>query len=317
MEFHETIKYIRERSNIKQKEIYEGIVSSTTYSRFENGTRELPIKEIEKLAARLGLRISDLIDIQNDNDEAIIYISKKVRLAFYNKLTKNELIKLYEFVKAGKNTSLIIERYYYYIRNHFSKKCSSIPPLNKQEMKKLYNRITSLKSLSPSYLQFILEFLPYFSNHELLRLSELVINHTINHFATLNIRYESQLPDIYFNISDLSIDRAVYSSGQAKILLLENAQLMLDNLLDYQKNKFSTDHIILYRFSRYRYKYYSTTNIKEQEKIKSEIKKFINELTILNDNSPIPNIYAINCIKSLENLLANNLPLNNIQYIIH
>lgn len=64
MRFHETIKYIRIKLNLTQKDIYEGIVSQSTYSRFENGLRILPIEDIEVFANRLGMQLSDVYTIR-------------------------------------------------------------------------------------------------------------------------------------------------------------------------------------------------------------------------------------------------------------
>ena len=99
--------------------------------------------------------------------------------------------------------------------------------------------------------------------------------------------------------------------------LLNNASKILETLINYQKIKYSSDHVLLYRFSKYRLEYYKTENPNLRQQAILNLREFLEELYYLKSKSPIRHVYAEECVKSIENLLSGNDPSEVINYIIN
>lgn len=133
----------------------------------------------------------------------------------------------------------------------------------------------------------------------------------------MNSRYAHQLPDTLFNLADRSIDQATKVTSKLKKDLLKNASEILETLINYQRIKYSSDHVLLYRFSKYRLEYYKTENPNLRQQAILNLREFLEELYYLKSKSPIRHVYAEECIKSIENLLSGNGPSEVINYIIN
>ena len=99
--------------------------------------------------------------------------------------------------------------------------------------------------------------------------------------------------------------------------LLQNADELLETLIKYQEIKYSSDHVILYKVSKYRYDYYIAKDEKEKQAAIMNLEDFLEELKYYITKSPVKHIYAEGCIPSVQNTLAGKLPLKEINYIIN
>ena len=317
MELHQTIKYIRKKLNMTQDEISNDIVSRTSYSRFENGKRILSISDIEKLANRLGMQLSDIIDIQNEKNQILLFITQQCKEAFSGHLKTEDIEALYRYVDDLKDRSMTYLRYHYYIRQHFNHVSDLIPKLTKKDTDSVYKEIKARKNITAIYLQFIIDFTAHFTDEQIIDISTIFKDYDFRQISSLNSRYAYQLPDALFNLADRSIDRATKTTNELKINLLNNANEILETLINYQKIKYSSDHVLLYRFSKYRLEYYKTKNPILRQQAILNLREFLGELYHLKTKSPIRHIYAEECIKSIENLLSGNGPSEVINYIIN
>lgn len=323
MRFHEAIKYIRIKLDLTQKEIYEGIVSQTTYSRFENGERVLPIEVIEAFANRLGVQLSEIYNIQKEQDQRMVYIIDKTK-EFLNQKTNigseidiQRLESLFRTADEYKNTSLEFLRYYYYIRQHFHEFSPQIPQITVKDADYVYSELKKRRMITSIHLQFIIDFTVNFSDKRILDISNLFKNYDFKQISSLNSRYSYQLPEALSNLADRSIDRALYQEEEMKNKLLQNADELLETLIKYQEIKYSSDHVILYKVSKYRYDYYIAKDEKEKQAAIMNLEDFLEELKYSISKSPVKHIYAEGCIPSVQNTLAGKLPLKEINYIIN
>lgn len=323
MQFHETIKYIRTNQNLRQKDLYVDILSQTTYSRFEKGERMLPIEDIEKIANRLGMQLSDIYNIQTEQDKRMVYIIDEINkfMAIKNttesKLTIADIDSLYHCAEDFKDISLSFLRYYYYIRQHFHDFSPNIPEIKVEDVNSIYKKIKKLKSLTAVYLQFIIDFTVHFSDDQILNISNLFKDYDFKQVSSLNSRFSFQLPEALSNLTDTSIDRALHREEKMKTLLLQNADELLKTLIKYQEIKYSSDHVLLYKISKFRYDYYIADSKKSKALAKEKLEEFLIELEYLIKKSPVPHIYAQACIPSVKNTLSGKLPLKEINYIIN
>lgn len=323
MQFHETIKYIRIKLHLTQKEIYQGLVSQSTYSRFENGERTLPIENVEEFANRLGLQLSDVYNIQKEQDNRMVYIIAEIKVCLNQKndlkqeLDIKRLEKLFQTANEYKNTSLAFLRYFYYIRQHFHQFSPKISKINAKDTDNVYSELKKRKMITEIYLQFIIDFTVHFSDEQILHISKFFDQYEFEQISSLNSRYSYQLPEALSNLADSSIDRALYAKPDLQKKLLDNAEKLLSSLFNYQKIKYSTDNVILYRVSKYRYDYYIADNEKAKKKAIKNLEEFLEELIYNISKSPVKHIYAEACIPSIKNTLAGKLPLKEINYIIN
>lgn len=317
MQFHQAIKYIRKKVNMTQDEISKDIVSRTSYSRFENGDRVLSISDIEKLANRLGIQLSDIIDIQNEKNQVLLFITQQCKEAFAGNLDIEDIEALYRYTDDLKDRSMTYLRYHYYVRQHFNHVSNLIPELSKKDTDYVYKEIKARKNITAIYLQFIIDFTAHFSDEQILDISTIFKDYDFRQISSLNYRYAHQLPDALFNLADRSIDRATKVTSKIKKDLLNNASKILETLINYQKIKYSSDHVLLYRFSKYRLEYYKTENPNLRQQAILNLREFLEELYYLKSKSPIRHVYAEECVKSIENLLSGNDPSEVINYIIN
>ncbi|NQZ76084.1 MAG: helix-turn-helix transcriptional regulator [Ekhidna sp.] len=65
MALADNIKYIREEKSFLQKDVAEHIgVDKSTYSKIEKGTRELTVKELQKVAELFNLSIDQIVSFE-------------------------------------------------------------------------------------------------------------------------------------------------------------------------------------------------------------------------------------------------------------
>ncbi|BAO08487.1 hypothetical protein EMQU_2930 (plasmid) [Enterococcus mundtii QU 25] len=322
MRFHETIKYIRIKLNLTQKDIYEGIVSQSTYSRFENGLRILPIEDIEIFANRLGMQLSDVYTIQKEQDNCMTYIVNQTKKCLNQKndpmkeLNIYSLEHLFQTANEYKNSSLEFLRYFYLIRQHFHKFSPNIPKITSKNTDRIYFELKKRKLITRIHHQFIIDFTVHFSDEQILDISNFFKEYDFNQLSSFNSQYSYQLPEALSNLADSSIDRASYRTDNIRGKLLDNANELLSILFKYQNIKYSSDHVILYKASKYRYDYYIADNEQAKASARQNLEDFLEELKYYISKAPVRHIYAEGCIPSVENTLAGKLPLKEINYII-
>lgn len=64
MEMNRLIKRIREKEGLSQSDVADGIMSRTSYSRFESGDRSISFDEVNKVMQKLKIHATDLNDLE-------------------------------------------------------------------------------------------------------------------------------------------------------------------------------------------------------------------------------------------------------------
>lgn len=316
MELYEAVRYARLKMNMKQAEVCEGIISKTSYSRFEKGSRSLTLDQFEKILDRLGLQLNDIDDIQKEQDKDITYLLTQINLGLEDELTESELSELHQFSSQFKNKSLVFLRYYYFICQYFHEKCESIPRISTEDTNMIFERIEKSQIITSTYLQFIIDFLTYFTDEQVIYLGDCLLKNIKPPQLSLNARYTTRLPEALVNLADTYIDRGVKASPEKKDQFFSRVQPILSALLSLLETRFQFNYIVLYKLQKYRYKYYTATNEYALEHARDLLKTYLDELKQIEHLSILPNSYARMSICSIENLLENDKPSDQIYYII-
>lgn len=94
--FNENLKFAREKKNMTQKEVADGIgVAKSTYSLYESGNREPNVQTIKKISDILNVSADELLGLNSENTTIAAHFDG-------NEYTAEELedIRAYaEFVK--------------------------------------------------------------------------------------------------------------------------------------------------------------------------------------------------------------------------
>lgn len=317
MELYEAVRYARSKLKMTQSEVCEGIISTTSYSRFEKGTRSLTLDQFEKILDRLGLQLNDINDIQKEQDTEITYVINQINLGLADKLPESELTELYQYTKQLKDKSLVFLRYYYLTCQYFHKKNKSIPSISEADTKMIFERIKKSQNITSTYLQFIIDFMTYFTDDQVIYLGDNLLKNIKYPQLSLNARYITRIPDALINLTDTYIDRGVKASAEKKEQFFSRVQPILSALLSLLETRFQFNYIVLYKLQKYRYKYYTATNESELEHARNELKEYLVELEQIDHLSILPNNYARISMQSIENLLKNDKPSEHVYYIIN
>lgn len=317
MELYEAVRYARSKLKMTQSEVCEGIISTTSYSRFEKGTRSLTLDQFEKILDRLGLQLNDIDDIQKEQDTEITYVLNQINLGLADKLPESELTELYQYTKQLKDKSLVFLRYYCLTCQYFHKKNKSIPSISEADTKMIFERIKKSQNITSTYLQFIIDFMTYFTDDQVIYLGDNLLKNIKYPQLSLNARYITRIPDALINLADTYIDRGVKASAEKKEQFFSRVQPILSALLSLLETRFQFNYIVLYKLQKYRYKYYTATNESELEHARNELKEYLVELEQIDHLSILPNNYARISMQSIENLLKNDKPSEHVYYIIN
>lgn len=95
--FNENLKAARERRNMSQKEVAEGIgVAKSTYSLYESGNREPNVPTIKKIADFLNVSADDLLGINDEPQTIAAHFDG-------DEYTEEELEEIKQFAEFVKN----------------------------------------------------------------------------------------------------------------------------------------------------------------------------------------------------------------------
>lgn len=80
MSLADNIKKIREDRGLRQKEISNAVdIGYTSYNKVENGSREISVKELQRLAEFYNVTIDQIINLDNDVPKEVIIEDKQAQ----------------------------------------------------------------------------------------------------------------------------------------------------------------------------------------------------------------------------------------------
>lgn len=314
MELYETVKSLRKQLGFTQKMVSENILSESSYSRFERGLQGLSLTELEQVLERMGLQFNDINDLKQASNIHIAYIRKQMPLAFNNELSEEELYNLYLYAKNYQYENLMIQRYYFYIRQHFHSKCPKIPELLSEDFDYVFTIISNSKKLSSVYLQFIIDFTVHFTDKQLATIIKILTSTEVAWGTALDSTANRLVTSAYSNIVDTLIDRAILLNQPN---YLNQIPYLLEKFKESLTVYYSSDFNMLYTYSSLRYNYYSATEEEGRENVIKEIKKYLHSLQEHQGNTAIKNPYAEAISTSLNHLIKYGIPKNSPYYIIN
>jgi transcriptional regulator with XRE-family HTH domain len=317
MNINQTISALRKQLGFTQKDVSEGILSQSSYSRFERNEQSLSLEELEKILDRMGIQMNDINDLKQASNIHVAYIRKQIYSAFQGNLSNKEVVSLYFYSEEHKKESLMLLRYYYYIRQHFHTHSEQIPALTSKDLNEIFTVISRSKSLTSVYLQFIIDFTVHFTTPQLLHIINMYQNTEIPWGTAMDSTTNRLLPNLLSNIIDNLIDRAIVAKNEQDKQLLELVPALLDQLKKALDILYSFNFSLLYKYSKLRYQFYVAATVQERTNAETEIKTFIDHLTQIIQITEIRNPYAESCKAGMINLLESGIPKTSPWYIIN
>lgn len=102
-----TIKEIRKKQGLTQKEVYSGTVSRSFYVLFEKGESDISVSKFKKILDNLALSFEEFLYIHENTESEINTISNRI-FFFWKEKMYNELLDIYE---KYKNSPITREHY--------------------------------------------------------------------------------------------------------------------------------------------------------------------------------------------------------------
>ncbi len=79
MSLADNIKKIREDRGLRQKEVSNAIeIGYTSYNKVENGTREISVNELQRLANYYNTSVDQILNLENDIPKEVIIEDKTI-----------------------------------------------------------------------------------------------------------------------------------------------------------------------------------------------------------------------------------------------
>lgn len=320
MEMNRLIKRIREKEGLSQSDVADGIMSRTSYSRFESGDRSISFDEVNKVMQKLKIHATDLNDLENLENGEIVLIRSKIFDMLTNKISIEEFVDLYKSVERKKDTSANLYRYYLYIRAHFYKNTKEIPQITSKEINQLFQELKSRKHWTNYYIQLIMDFTSEFNSEQIIYLLKRLESYQIEWISPIDSQYLYLLPGCFSNIADKLIDLAVLDKTTNKNSLLSEANRAANKLQEILEIRPSIEYELLLKLQRIRHAYYSATTKTSFEIAKIKAKEYLKDIKILKEMqnfegrtlNTIPQIIE----QALLNLLNTGIPGDTIIYYV-
>ncbi|MGM0218915.1 helix-turn-helix domain-containing protein [Enterococcus sp. AZ126] len=143
MNIGDTLRFIRTKKNIKQKEMLPNHQDSSTYSRIENNQRIVKLNDLEVILQQLDVQAEEFFTLTSlDNQQEIFN-----HLYYYcgnhlnNQSTKKKLLEIYYQIENKAHKSIKDLSNYYAIKCFFHKKWEEVAPVNSDEINMIYEKL--------------------------------------------------------------------------------------------------------------------------------------------------------------------------------
>lgn len=318
MEINQIIKLLREKQKISQNEVSEGIMSRTSYSRFEKGERAISTNEYTKIMNRLRAHATDLNDIENLETVELNLIRTKHLAAFDDKLPKKELERLYFILEKRVNETPQFYRAYLYTKLHFHTESELIPEITEEEKEDLFQQLVHYKHWTNFYVKIIMDFTVLFTPAQLIYLLKRLETYRIEWISPIDCQYLHILPGALSNIADSLIDHAVLDQEKINTSLFPHVLSACKKLKQVIELRPSFEYSLLLKLHHIRLEYFSAESKKIKEAALVKAEKFLQEAIYINqlkdyDGDQIKTSAEI-VQNSLTNLIKLGRPGKEIKY---
>lgn len=289
----QAIDELRIARNMKQTDLIKNIMDPSSYSKMKNNQLNINLEDAYKLLVRLNANWVDLEDTYFFISEEEKYIQDTYTslLSAPKKDKKRiesfflEIQNLYE-----KNGEFL--RIYLLLKAYYSKMSAIIPKISREEMDKIFNRISQSTVLTSVDYKLIGDLTSYFTIEQLKILAPRILITDIHRFSLRSGIFQFYVPNCLSNIADIMIDNEEY----------DLATTLLNNLEEVAKYNNDFFLIFLKKFLEYRLNFFKESDPQEKQKILLEYKHFFDSAnTVFGE---IPNFLSFK--QSFENLQKNH-----------
>ncbi|EPI05703.1 DNA-binding helix-turn-helix protein [Enterococcus faecalis 13-SD-W-01] len=312
MEMNETIKILREMENISQAEVAEGIMSRSSYSKFEQGERSISVDEYTKIMHKLRAHATDLNDIDNLENAELSLIRHKHYLALKKMLPQKDLEELYQLVQKRKKESPQLYRAYLYTRLRFHKVSDKIPAITTQEVDDLFRELTQFNYWTNYYIKLIMDFTTIFSPKQLIYFLERLETYKVEWVSPVDCEYMHVLPGALSNIADSLIDHAVLDQEDINTSLFPYVLRACNKLEKILMLRPSFEYSLLLKLHLTRLEYFSASTPEAKEAALNKVQAYLQEVEFIENMKSYRNEKietAASIVKySLTNILETGRP---------
>ncbi|EOL45760.1 helix-turn-helix domain-containing protein [Enterococcus caccae] len=161
----ETLKFIRTKKNLTQKEILPDYIDPSAYSRVESQKRPIRINDLQEILDRLSITPDEFFSLSSLDHE-----QQQFRNLFYycgnhidNKTKKKKLLDYYFDLENNKGKSLRQISNYIAIKNFFHQHWDEVNTISTEEVKSLFNELNQRKFYFQYDYVLLSNLITYFS----------------------------------------------------------------------------------------------------------------------------------------------------------
>lgn len=269
----EAIDKLRIARKISQKDLCQGIMDPSTYSKIKKGDLALNLKDSYEFLSRLNASWADIQSLNLFSDPTIDKLSKE-----FNRLTADATtpIKNIEMLYTRlsnmdlQNSNLL--RLHLLLKKYYADQSNQIPKITSAEMDTLFRRIDISEILTSIDYLLLGDLTTEFSLEQLLKIYPRLLVTNLEEFLIKPRVFKLYIPQCLGNVADIFIDNHYFSEAKQ---LLNNLKTIAITI-----NSFFYQFLVQYLTLRLQY---LETNASDTL---HELEKFIKAAKIVYPKSP-------------------------------
>lgn len=285
------IEKIRVSRKIPQKELIDGLIDPSNYSKMKKNQLHINLEDAYELLNRLHANWTDIEDMSLFTSEKERYIHKK-----YNSLIsvekvnlediENFLIEVEQAYDKEKNNG--IHRVLLMVKANYSHISNKIPKISEEEIEQIFLRIDKSTIITSIDLKLLGDLTTHFTVEQLKSITPKLIIQDKKEFDLRPRIFHTYIPTCQGNIADILIDNQEF----------ETAALLLENLKFISKYNNNFFYYFLAHFLHYRLLYFTASNEEKAIEILDQYEQWLESGKVIFGTTPAFQAYQ----NSFENL---------------
>lgn len=285
------IEKIRVSRKIPQKELINGLIDPSNYSKMKKNQLHINLEDAYELLNRLHANWTDIEDMSLFTSEKERYIHKK-----YNSLIsvekvnlediENFLIEVEQAYDKEKNNG--IHRVLLMVKANYSHISNKIPKISEEEIEQIFLRIDKSTIITSIDLKLLGDLTTHFTVEQLKSITPKLIIQDKKESDLRPRIFHTYIPTCQGNIADILIDNQEF----------ETAALLLENLKFISKYNNNFFYYFLAHFLHYRLLYFTASNEEKAIEILDQYEQWLESGKVIFGTTPAFQAYQ----NSFENL---------------
>lgn len=248
MSVRDTLLFFRKIFGLSQEEVFPDKPRSM-YTKIESEKQQLRVKDIQEISARYEISISEFFTVYGQFDEDSVWAGI-INSTFDNSVSpeqkkenKEKIIDYFNQIKGKKHKSINELRYYYGIKNMFSKLWEEIDPYTEEDLNFAFDYLSTRKYHGYSHYTILMNISTHLKDDKLSEITNIM--YPVKYFEYRDHKTRNTTSTIFLNMITAKlyskeykkaqeyIDRAHLMDKQNMNYYLKLSLLYLQNLLNY------------------------------------------------------------------------------------